>query len=157
VCKLQNAESSKIFKDLDEDKDLGPRMRTKTRTCKLVLEDPRGRGLSSRTPTLCLRPYMVLQRFTRTWSGFVVPVPQILHVKYWTHLSQKCLFRGAVRWLDEAPDGALPEVPYGQSVHDLRTVARCTMPLVLKVKVMYQGQVQLYRPFQDHRCEVKFR
>ena len=33
-------------------KTKGPRTRTRTRTCKLVVEDPRGQGLSSRTTTL---------------------------------------------------------------------------------------------------------
>ena len=35
-----------------KDKDLWSEDKTRTRTCKLVLEDPRGQGLSSRTTTL---------------------------------------------------------------------------------------------------------
>jgi len=39
----------------------GSRTRTRTRTCKLVLEDPQGQGLSSRTTTLYDRHYCLFK------------------------------------------------------------------------------------------------
>jgi len=44
----------------------GPK--TRTRTCKLVLEDPREQGLSSRTTTLALWLGLRLMRVGPTWS-----------------------------------------------------------------------------------------
>ena len=42
-----------------------PRTRTKTRTCELILEDPRGQGLSSRTTTL----HLLYTKPNHRWTG----------------------------------------------------------------------------------------
>ena len=100
------SQSSKIFKDLnfeDKDKDLSSKDEDKD-TWKLVVEDPRGQGLSSRTTTLILGswswPFGVMWRHwshdhkTRSgWFPIDGPLTPTLYLtlllRYYGYLSDK--------------------------------------------------------------------